>query len=138
MMMDQSIDSETQAQWKGDIFAITLFVDDLDKSKDFYQTVFNLPIYFEDHDSAVFKFKNLLVNLLRISEADELIRPAKVGEAGAGNRFVLTLPVDNVDVVCERLASLGVELLNGPMDRPWGTRTASFQDPSGHIWEIAH
>ncbi|MFH9400536.1 hypothetical protein ACH4JS_12170 [Streptomyces sp. NPDC017638] len=26
---------------------------------------------------------------------------------------------------------------NGPMDRPWGIRTASFEDPGGHIWEIA-
>ena len=136
--MNPSTQSEDQAQWQGDIFAITLFVDDLEESKDFYQTVFNLPIYFEDHDSAVFKFKNLLVNLLKISEADALIRPAKVGEAGAGNRFVLTLPVENVDIVCERLTGLGVALLNGPVDRPWGTRTASFKDPSGHIWEIAH
>ena len=136
--MNPSTQSEDQAQWQGDIFAITLFVDDLEESKDFYQTVFNLPIYFEDHDSAVFKFKNLLVNLLKISEADALIRPAKVWEAGAGNRFVLTLPVENVDIVCERLTGLGVALLNGPVDRPWGTRTASFKDPSGHIWEIAH
>ena len=136
--MNPSTQSEDQAQWQGDIFAITLFVDDLEESKDFYQTVFNLPIYFEDHDSAVFKFKNLLVNLLKISEADALIRPAKVGEAAAGNRFVLTLPVENVDIVCERLTGLGVALLNGPVDRPWGTRTASFKDPSGHIWEIAH
>ena len=31
----------------------------------------------------------------------------------------------------------GVDLLNGPMNRPWGVRTASFADPGGHIWEIA-
>jgi hypothetical protein len=30
------------------------------------------------------------------------------------------------------------ELLNGPIDRPWGIRTASFRAPGGHIWEIAH
>jgi uncharacterized glyoxalase superfamily protein PhnB len=30
-----------------------------------------------------------------------------------------------------------VTLLNGPMDREWGMRTASFTDPDGHIWEIA-
>ena len=35
------------------------------------------------------------------------------------------------------LARRGVTLLNGPMDRPWGVRTASFVDPGGHIWEIA-
>jgi len=27
----------------------------------------------------------------------------------------------------------GVALLNGPMNRPWGVRTASFADPGGHI-----
>ncbi len=31
----------------------------------------------------------------------------------------------------------GVALLNGPVDRPWGVRTAAFADPSGHVWEIA-
>jgi uncharacterized glyoxalase superfamily protein PhnB len=30
-----------------------------------------------------------------------------------------------------------VSLLNGPIDRPWGMRTATFADPDGHIWEIA-
>jgi lactoylglutathione lyase len=27
-------------------------------------------------------------------------------------------------------------LLNGPVDRPWGVRTANFQDPAGHVWQI--
>jgi uncharacterized glyoxalase superfamily protein PhnB len=49
-----------------------------------------------------------------------------------------TLDVDDVDAMCAELAARGVELLNGPMDRPWGIRTASFKDPAGHIWEIAH
>jgi lactoylglutathione lyase len=39
--------------------------------------------------------------------------------------------------VCEELAERGVDLLNGPMNREWGMRTASFIDPDGHIWEIA-
>ncbi|HPM51986.1 MAG TPA: hypothetical protein PK282_07100, partial [Rhodoglobus sp.] len=30
-----------------------------------------------------------------------------------------------------------VEQLNGPVDRPWGIRTAAFADPAGHVWEIA-
>ena len=34
------------------------------------------------------------------------------------------------------LQSRGVQILNGPMNRPWGIRTASFQDPAGYIWEI--
>jgi len=31
----------------------------------------------------------------------------------------------------------GVTLLNGPVDRPWGRRTAAFADPSGNVWEVA-
>jgi uncharacterized glyoxalase superfamily protein PhnB len=42
-----------------------------------------------------------------------------------------------VDAMCAELTKRGATLLNGPMDRPWGIRTASFRDPGGHIWEIA-
>jgi uncharacterized glyoxalase superfamily protein PhnB len=50
----------------------------------------------------------------------------------------LTINVDDVDAVCAELARRGVTLLNGPVDRPWGVRTAAFRDPDGHVWEIAH
>lgn len=55
----------------------------------------------------------------------------------AGTRALLTITVDDVDAMCAELAARGVELLNGPMDRPWGVRTAAFRDPGGHVWEIA-
>ena len=51
--------------------------------------------------------------------------------------MVFTINVDDVDAMCAELTGRGVKLLNGPMDRPWGVRTASFADPGGHIWEIA-
>ena len=123
--------------WPSGIAAITLFVEDLAAARQFYREVFGLPVFFENEDSAVFKFADTLVNLLQIGQAGELIGPAAVASREAGARFQLTLEVDDVDAMCGRLKSLGVELLNGPMDRPWGPRTASFQDPGGHIWEIA-
>jgi lactoylglutathione lyase len=86
----------------------------------------------------VFTFGETLINLLRTSEAHSLIAPAPVAAADTGARVQFTLGVDDVDATCERLRERGVELLNGPMDRPWGIRTASFRDPGGHIWEIAH
>ena len=85
----------------------------------------------------MFKFGNTLVNLLAASAAPELIEPALVAPRGAGNRSVFTLAMDDVDAMCVKLAASGVELLNGPMDRPWGPRTAIFRDPAGQIWEIA-
>jgi lactoylglutathione lyase len=92
---------------------------------------------YEDEASAVFEFGNTMINLLKATEAVELIAPAPVGAADAGPRMQFTMTVDDVDATCEELRRRGVELLNGPMDRPWGIRTASFRDPAGHIWEIA-
>jgi catechol 2,3-dioxygenase-like lactoylglutathione lyase family enzyme len=124
--------------WPGPIDAITLFVEDLEAAGTFYREVFGLPVAFEDPNSMVFDFGNTIVNLLRSTEAPELIAPAPVADPAAGARFQFTLGVDDVDAMCADLAARGVELLNGPIDRPWGIRTASFRDPGGHIWEIAH
>jgi catechol 2,3-dioxygenase-like lactoylglutathione lyase family enzyme len=123
--------------WPQGIFAVTLFVEDLAAATQFYQTVFGLPIAFEDPHSAVFNFGNTIINLLKITEASELIEPASVATLEAGSRLVFTIQVEDVDAICAELIARGVKLLNGPMDRPWGIRTASFRDPAGHIWEIA-
>lgn len=123
--------------WPRGIAAITLFVEDLATAKRFYQEVFGLPVAFEDDDSAVFNFENTIINLLKTTAAPELIEPAAVAPRDAGSRLQLTIEVDDVDAMCADLVRRGVVLLNGPMDRPWGVRTASFSDPGGHIWEIA-
>jgi catechol 2,3-dioxygenase-like lactoylglutathione lyase family enzyme len=130
-------DELKEGTWPQRIGAITLFVEDLDAAKRFYREVFGLPVHFEDDDSAVFDFGNTIVNLLRTTAAHDLIDPASVADPAAGSRMQLTVPVDDVDATCADLTRRGVELLNGPMDRPWGIRTASFRDPAGHVWEIA-
>jgi catechol 2,3-dioxygenase-like lactoylglutathione lyase family enzyme len=107
--------SSPQDEWPGGIAATTLFFEDLEAARAFYAEVFGLPVVYEDDDSTVFRF----------------------GET-AGVRFQFTLDVDDVDAMCGQLAQRGVTLLNGPIDRPWGVRTASFRDPGGHVWEIAH
>ena len=127
-----------RATWAKGIGAITLFAEDLEATKAFYERVFDLPVHFEDPHSAVFRFGDLLVNLLSIDEAPELIGPARVAAPEAGARMQLTIEVDDVDAICAKLTARGVELLNGPMDRPWGIRTAAFQDPAGNVWEIGH
>src|SRR6185436_14020568 len=121
-MMDQS--TTRASSWATNIFAVTLFVEDLDAAKQFYRRVFDLPIDYEDANSAVFKFGNTLINLLKTTAVPELIQPAKMASRDAGSRFVFTIQVDDVDTLCAQLTAHGVELLNGPMDRPWGIRTA--------------
>ncbi|HVB50962.1 MAG TPA: VOC family protein [Acidimicrobiales bacterium] len=124
--------------WAKKVDCVTLFVEDLVSAKSFYERVFGLTSVYEDENSAVYNFDNLMINLLETSAAVELVAPAAVAAREAGSRFQFTISVDDVDAVCAELAELGVPLLNGPMDRPWGIRTASFLDPGGHVWEIAH
>jgi catechol 2,3-dioxygenase-like lactoylglutathione lyase family enzyme len=131
--MDQSLSSS----WPKGIFAITLFVEDLAAAKQFYTDVFGLAVVFEDAVSCVFKMGDTLINLLKITEAGELIEPAKVARSEDGSRQVFTIAVEDVDATCAELTKRGVKLLNSPMDRPWGVRTASFMDPGGNIWEVA-
>jgi catechol 2,3-dioxygenase-like lactoylglutathione lyase family enzyme len=123
--------------WPKGISAITLFAEDLATTKAFYQEVFGLPVHYEDDASAVFSFGNTLINLLTATEGVDLIAPAAIAPPNAGARVQFTITVDDVDATCTELARRGVELLNGPIDRPWGIRTACFRDPAGHIWEIA-
>jgi catechol 2,3-dioxygenase-like lactoylglutathione lyase family enzyme len=117
--------------------AVTLFVEDPQRSKPFYERVLGRPPVFEDASSVAFRLDNVIVNLLQASEAPELIAPAPVAAGGTGARFQLTVGVEDADAVCAALAEHGITLLNGPVDRPWGLRTACFADPDGHVWEVA-
>jgi catechol 2,3-dioxygenase-like lactoylglutathione lyase family enzyme len=119
------------------IGAITIFVEDPSRSKAFYEKVFDAPTVYEDDKSVAFKFENTIVNLLARPAAHELVEPATVAGSDAGSSFQLTVWVDDADAVCTELVKRGVELLNGPLNREWGMRTAAFADPDGHVWEVA-
>ncbi len=116
---------------------ITLFVEDLTSTRAFYESVFAQPIVFEDAVSAAYRFDNLVINLLQSTEAGEVVAPRPVGDGSVGARMLLTIKVADVEAICRALSDHGVALLNGPMDRPWGRRTAAFADPAGNVWEIA-
>ena len=58
---------------------ITLFVEDLPESKKFYSEVFGLEVIWEDDASAVVKMSNLIINLLRVSNAPTLVEPTLFG-----------------------------------------------------------
>lgn len=119
------------------IEVITLFVPNLDAVRDFYQRIFAVDIVYQDDVSAVFGFAGTMINLLAEPQAEGLMDPLKIGSTVDGPRMLLTIRVDSVDKECERLQSLGVRLLNGPINQPWGRRTATFADPGGTVWELA-
>lgn len=129
--------TELAQAFKGGLFAVTLITHDLIASDAFYGSTLGLEKVFGDDVSSVYLAGTTAINLLHSSQWDELVAPAKAGAIGQGVQAVFTLRVSNVDTVVAELQAKGVNLLNGPTDRPWGVRTASFSDPSGHVWEIA-
>lgn len=119
------------------IAAISLFVEDLPAAKAFYTEVFGVGVMYEDDASAGVKLENVIINLVKAEQAGELVEPNPVPGPESGSRFQLSIWVDDVDAVCATLAERGAKVLTGPVDRPWGMRTATFNDPAGNSWEVA-
>jgi catechol 2,3-dioxygenase-like lactoylglutathione lyase family enzyme len=117
---------------------LSLFVDDLAACRSFYDAVFEPTIVYEDDACFIMQVGGLLVNVLRAGDAAELVEPAPVAASGRGAALLLTLRVDDVDAAAKVVVARGATLLNGPVDRPWGRRTAAFADPAGTVWELAH
>jgi catechol 2,3-dioxygenase-like lactoylglutathione lyase family enzyme len=117
--------------------ALTLFVEDLPAVTAFYRDVLELDVVFEDDVSVVFGLGEAVLNVLAVSASPDLVAPAPVAAVGGAVQMMLSLWVQDVDSACAQLTQRGVTLLNGPVDRPWGKRTAAFLDPAGTAWELA-
>jgi predicted enzyme related to lactoylglutathione lyase len=44
---------------------------------------------------------------------------------------------DDVDAAFDRARAAGAEVLQEPMDQPWGPRDCAFRDPSGNVIRVA-
>jgi catechol 2,3-dioxygenase-like lactoylglutathione lyase family enzyme len=132
------MDNAIKSAFNTGVFAITLLVKNMSETMDFYGTKLGLDLVYNDANSTLYRVGSTFINLLIESEGPELLRPADVGSPSAGVSAVYTIKHTDVDLVAKQLESAGVALLNGPIDRPWGVRTLSFQDPSGHTWEVAN
>jgi catechol 2,3-dioxygenase-like lactoylglutathione lyase family enzyme len=117
---------------------IVLFVEDVARARDFYVDVLGFSLGFEDETSAgVFLAEELLL-LVSVASGEDMLVGENLGtprnQRGAA---LFNIFVDDVDVVFERLRSLGVTFIVDPVNREWGRRTAHFKDPDGFIWEIS-
>jgi catechol 2,3-dioxygenase-like lactoylglutathione lyase family enzyme len=135
--MAGATDRETVRESLDHISAISLFVEDLQTARSFYEAIFGVEVVFEDETSVCVKFGQLFVNLLVNSAAGQQVEPAPVAGRDSGSRFQLSIWVEDVDAACSELEERGVKLLTGPVDREWGMRVATFTDPDGHSWELA-
>ncbi|GAA2593277.1 VOC family protein [Actinomadura fulvescens] len=49
---------------------------------------------------------------------------------------MMIFSTDDVDATFERVRASGAEVLQEPIDQPWGPRDSAFRDPSGNLIRI--
>jgi catechol 2,3-dioxygenase-like lactoylglutathione lyase family enzyme len=54
-----------------------------------------------------------------------------------GSLSPIVFRTDDVDALFERVRASGAEVLQEPIDQPWGPRDCAFRDPSGNTIRIA-
>jgi predicted enzyme related to lactoylglutathione lyase len=54
-----------------------------------------------------------------------------------GSLPLLVFSSDDVDAAFEKIRATGAEVLQEPMDQPWGPRDCAFRDPSGNTVRIS-
>lgn len=127
------------------IKVITLGVDDLNRSLAFYRDGLGLPtegiIGTEFEDGAVVFF-NMNDNLiLALYPRPALAKDAKVPLSAPSPSDLSIGHIvgsrDEVDDVIQQAEQAGGRITDPARDRFWGGYAGYFQDPDGHLWEIA-
>ena len=130
---------------KPQIKVITLAVADLERALVFYRDGLGLPTKgiigteFEDGAVVFFNMNDDLILALypraslakdaRISPGESIGAELSLGHV-VGSR-------DEVDAVMLQAKRAGADITDPPRIRFWGGYSGYFQDPDGHLWEIA-
>lgn len=130
---------------KTSISVITLGVGDLNRSLAFYRDGLGLPTKgiegTEFEDGAVVFFhmnQNLMLALYPkaalAKDARVSASPPSVTEFSIGHNVGSK---QEVDTVMRQAEQAGAKITDPAHDRFWGGYSGYFQDPDGHLWEVA-
>ena len=114
---------------KASLDHIGIYVEDLERSLEFYGEVFGFPEHSRlDLGTTRIAFLDLGGSLL------EIVQRAEAPEAPSGSWSHLAYTVDDFDGMVVRLRGMGLELREMTFDD--GARIVFFKDPDGHDVEI--
>lgn len=127
------------------IKVLTLGVDDLGTSLAFYRDGLGLVtegiIGTEFEDGAVVFFEMDGGMILALYPRASLAKDARVDRAPASPTDLsighTVSSRDEVDAVMAQAEAAGARITDPARDRFWGGYSGYFQDPDGHLWEIA-
>jgi catechol 2,3-dioxygenase-like lactoylglutathione lyase family enzyme len=124
---------------------ITLGVNDLQKSLTFYRDGMGLPtegvigeefengavVFFEMNDDLILA---LYPKTSLAKEANISVGPPSPSEFTLGHNVASK---QEVDAVMAQAQKAGAQITDPARTRFWGGYSGHFQDPDGHLWEIA-
>lgn len=117
---------------------VTLAVDDLSRSLAFYRDGLGWTPHFAADDVAFFQMNAMVFALFR---KEELAKDFGGAVAMGGKSIALAHNVADkaeVDTVLDEVRTLdGGTVVFEPADRFWGGYSGYFEDPDGHLWEVA-
>ena len=122
---------------KAQISLITIWTNDIDTMKVFYNTVLGFRIK-NDLGSYV-EFENDGVRLAICTRDVMYDYSSEYRKESSAQGFELAFPCESpndVDESFNMLISKGATSVHEPQDMPWNQRTALFADPDGNIHEI--
>ena len=118
---------------------ITLGVEDLNQSIDFYENKFGWKRSELSNESII--FYDLDGTHLALYDREELAKDVNVDPLGNGFRsFTMaynTRSEKEVDDLIENLRKQGVQVIKEPQKVFWGGYSSYIADPDGNLWEIA-
>ena len=130
---------------KARISIITIGVDDLERAVRFYRDGLGFPtrgiVGTEYEHGAVAFFDLVNGQKLAVWARKDLAHEAKVSLGPrSATEFSLGHLVRSkaeVDALIDQATRAGAVVTDPPHDAFWGGYSGSFQDPDGHLWEIA-
>jgi lactoylglutathione lyase len=115
---------------------IILYVNDFDKTMNFYKEILGLPVKMQ-HDTYVeFDTGATTLSINTRESVKEIIGLEMPGSSVASQTFELGFVVEDVVATIEMLRGLDVPIYKEPITKPWGQTVAYVTDPDGHYIEI--
>ena len=108
-----------------------IFVNDIEKSKDFFIRILNQKIEHDFGKNVIFKGG---LTIWEIQQ--EHIICKKLDTKNSSNKMELYFEDEFIEKVRDILLKENVEFLHEIQEEPWGQRTIRFFDPDNHLIEI--
>ena len=125
---------------KSKISIITLGVADLVRAKKFYEEGMGLVPRPESREEITFyDMGGAWLSLYPAKKLADDVTVTSVSVGFSGVTIAHNEPsIEGVDKVIEEARAAGAKIIKEPVEVFWGGYSGYFEDPDGHLWEVAY